>query len=267
MSIYKDEERKRKSPPELENGGEPSLDKTEGQYTPGSAVNAAESYLSDVLKNRPGSFEGKYTAQLDALYDRITNEERFSYDADTDPMYRMYERMYREKGENGLRDSMAAANTRTGGYGSSYAVSAGRAAYGSAMNELTQIVPELRAQAMETDAAERSLLRERYGLMSETDTNDYARYRDRVNDWQNERAYAASSYENAYTADYGAWRDRLSMENERAALDRTEARNARDDAMDRALLYIRAGIMPGADMISAAGLDPDNVRALVKKKK
>ena len=62
----------------------------ESGYTPSSAVRAAQSYLAGVQGSKPGAYESKWGAELDELYDKITNREKFKYDVYDDPMYQQY---------------------------------------------------------------------------------------------------------------------------------------------------------------------------------
>ena len=56
-------------------------------------------------------------------------------------LYRQYESAYRRGGKQAMEDTMANAAALTGGYGNSYASTAGNQAYQSYLAELNQILP------------------------------------------------------------------------------------------------------------------------------
>lgn len=64
-------------------------------------------------------------------FDGILNRKDFSYDMNNDQMYQQYRDAYMRQGQQAMRDTMGAASALTGGYGSTYAQTAGSQAYGS----------------------------------------------------------------------------------------------------------------------------------------
>lgn len=71
----------------------------------------------------------------------------FSYDYMSDPLYQMYREQYMADGQRAMKDAMAESAILTGGYGNSWAQSAGQQAYDYYMSKLNDIIPELRAAA------------------------------------------------------------------------------------------------------------------------
>ena len=116
-------------------------------YTPSGAASEAKAALDRVLSEKPGSYTSRWDKELDALYDQIANRKAFSYDLGADPMYRQYREQYQSAGRLAMENTMGAAASLTGGYGSSYSQQAGQQAYNAYLQKLNEVVPELYAQA------------------------------------------------------------------------------------------------------------------------
>ena len=64
---------------------------------------------------------------------KVMEKKNFSYDADKDKLFSQYKNSYEKSGRTAMRDTMGNAASLTGGYGNSYAVTAGQQAYNSYM--------------------------------------------------------------------------------------------------------------------------------------
>ena len=53
-------------------------------YSPSGAVSQAKAYLQQVQSRRPGAYQSRWDAELDKLYDQITNRKPFQYDLNQD---------------------------------------------------------------------------------------------------------------------------------------------------------------------------------------
>lgn len=67
----------------------------------------------------------------------------FSYDPQKDSSYQAYQKQYTRAAKQAMDDTISRVSARTGGLASSYAVSAGAAAYNNQMDALTDRIPEL----------------------------------------------------------------------------------------------------------------------------
>ena len=83
------------------------------------------------LQKGPDSYDSQYQA----LYQQMAQREPFSYDPDTDPVYQSLAAQYQTQGQQAMTDTMAQAAGLTGGYGSSYAQSAGQQAYQNSLSQ------------------------------------------------------------------------------------------------------------------------------------
>lgn len=95
----------------------------------------------------PTSRENKFDQRYNDALEAILNREKFSYDVNSDELYRQYAQQYQNNAELAMRDAMARAQAATGGYGSSYSQQVGQQAYDQQMRELDAVIPELEAAA------------------------------------------------------------------------------------------------------------------------
>lgn len=181
------------------------LSRLESGYTPSSAVRAAQSYLAGVQGSKPGAYESKWGAELDALYDKITNREKFKYDVYDDPMYQQYKMQYQNLGRTAMMDTMGQAAALTGGYGSSYGQSVGQQTYDAYLQSLNDVVPELYGQAYQQYSDEGARMLDQWGLLNDREQQNYNKYRDQMSDYFNELSLAQSAAQAAAQDDYNRW--------------------------------------------------------------
>lgn len=180
------------------------------QYTPGSAVQDAADALENISQSRPGAYESQYAEQIDAVLDELLNGKRPVYDPSRDPLYAMYRDQYMQSGKAAMQDTMANAAALSGGYGNSYAATAGNEAYQAYLAQLSGIIPELAELAYARYEDELAAKRANLSALSGLEERDYGVWRDTVSDWEAQRDYLASRYDEAYDRDYGAYRDSVS---------------------------------------------------------
>ena len=180
-----------------------------GAYAPSQNVQAAQQYLQSIVQSQPGAFKSNYTQQLSDLYNQIMTRDPFTYDFNADALYQQAKDQYMQQGQTAMRDTMAQAAAMTGGYGNSYANTAGQQAYQGYLQQLSQIMPEYYDRAYQRYMQEGQNLMDRYNLTQSADQLDYARYRDTMADWQADRAYAQGAYESERSFDYNDYATQL----------------------------------------------------------
>ena len=153
-----------------------------GLYSP--VVQNARRYLQSEMGKKPKAYQSRYADQIAGLYDQIMNRPVFSYDANRDPLYQKYRDAYIRDGQRAMQDTMGAAAALTGGYGNSWANTAGYQAYGEYMKALNDKLPELEKNARERYDAEGNALTDKANLALNLDNREYGWYRDAMNDWQ-----------------------------------------------------------------------------------
>ena len=151
-------------------------------YTPSGAASEAKAALDRVLSEKPGSYTSRWDSELDALYDQIANRKAFSYDLGADPMYRQYREQYRSAGRLAMENTMGAAASLTGGYGSSYSQAVGQEQYGAYLEKLGNVMPQLYSAAYSRYKSEGEALSEKYAMAVKRGESEYNRYRDRLSD-------------------------------------------------------------------------------------
>jgi hypothetical protein len=193
------------------------LGNLERGYSPSGAVSQAKAYLQQVQSRRPGAYQSRWDAELDSLYDQITNRKPFQYDLNQDALYQQYKEQYQRLGRTAMQDTMGQAASLTGGYGSTYAEQVGQQTYNAYLQSLNDIVPELYDRAYGRYQDEGQDLYNRYGLVSDRESMDYSKYRDTVSDYYNDLADARSAYDSEWDKDYTQWSDQLSYWQQKAA--------------------------------------------------
>lgn len=154
-----------------------------------------------------GTFNYSNQDAYQKAMDAILNRKEFSYDLNGDALYQQYKNMYSALGKQAMTDTMGKAAALTGGYGNSYAATAGNQAYLGYMQQLGAIVPELYNLALSAYNAEGDRLNNNFNLLSTDRNTQYGEWSDRYNQLVNERGYYGDNYNNAYSQDYNIWSD------------------------------------------------------------
>lgn len=235
------------------------------KYVASDSVTAAQNYLQNIINNKPGSYQSKYTDQLSGLYDRIMNREKFTYDLNGDMLYRQYADQYTRQGQMAMQDTMGQAAALTGGYGNSYAQTAGQQVFQGYLQALNDKVPELYNAAYSRYAQEGADLQNQYALAQSAEQLDYGRYQDAVSQWQNERAYAQDAYNTAYSQDYTDYTNRMNLAQQTLQMEREDAQRAQETAYQTAMAMIQKGLLPTADLLALAGISDADALALAQK--
>ena len=180
--------------------------------------------------NNPGEWTGgTYGDAVKEAYNAYNNREKFTYDLNGDALYQQYKDKYINQGRLAMADTIGQASAMTGGYGNSYATTAGSQAYQSQLQNLNDIVPQLYQMAYDRYNQEGEDLKTNYSMLSNLYNTEYGEHRDKVGDyntaldritseynnersfdygkWDADRSYYQTAYQNAYTRDYGAHQD------------------------------------------------------------
>lgn len=117
-------------------------------------------------------------------------------------MYQNYKDQYQRQAQLGMQNATAQAAALSGGYGNSYAATAGNLAYQENMSALNNIIPSLYEAAYNRYQTDLDNQRSDLSMYQGLDESDYAKYRDKVGDWQDDRNYYANRYDAAYNNDF-----------------------------------------------------------------
>jgi hypothetical protein len=180
-------------------------DKYSKEWQQSPQVQQTYDRLQNTLNNKPGPFQSSYQDKLENLYNSLMGRDPFKYNFNEDPMYRMYRDQYRQQGRTAMQDTMGQAAKLTGGYGSSYAQTAAQQQYQSYLQQLNNVIPELRNQAYQEWKAEGEDLKDKYNLTNTAYNNEYQQYRNNVSDWQQDRSFDQSAYDTERNFDYNKY--------------------------------------------------------------
>lgn len=159
-----------------------------------------------------GDFSYKNQAGLDEIMQKILNREDFSYDFNTDALYQQYKDKYIKQGKMAMQDTIGQASAMTGGYGNSYAVTAGSQAYQQHLENLNDVIPELYQMAYDRYNQEGQEMLSQYGLLSDDYSREYGQWEAGYNRLANDRSYYGTQYDNERSWDYGKWSDNRNFE-------------------------------------------------------
>ena len=234
-------------------------------YTPGQSVVNAQTYLQGILDQKPGEYKSKYQSQLDSLYDQIMNRQKFSYDLNGDALYNQYRDQYMRGGKQAMQDTMGQAAALTGGYGSSYATTAGNQAYQQYLAGLNDKVPELYRMALDQYNAEGDRMQNQFSMARQLEDTDYGRYRDTVSDWNNDYSRANTEYWNQYNADYDQYNADRNYYMQLAQQEQNSWQAERDYAYSFAMSMLNNGLWPDASWLELAGIPEADARQIYNK--
>lgn len=181
-----------------------------GAYVPSDNVKAAQAAIA--AQKKPTPYTSKWQGQIDDTLKQILNGKEFSYDVNSDKLFDQYKNQAVRNGKLSMEDTVAKMSSMTGGYGNSFAQTAGQAAYAGEMQKVNDIIPELEALAYERYRDKKNDLKEGYGLLLDAEETAYGRHRDEVSDYLTERDYLRGIYEDERSFDYGMWSDQQDRE-------------------------------------------------------
>lgn len=193
------------------------------EYVQSDAVTQAQQMLHNMQANKPGAYQSQFQTGLDALMGQIQNRDKFQYDVNSDALYQQVMQNYLAQGQQAMMDTMGQAAAMTGGYGNSYAQTAGQQMYNQHLLGLAELVPQYQQMALQQYQMEGDDLMDRYALMMQQDESAYARYQDDLNRYyadldraqaafDNERDYDYSRFADDRDFDYGKYMDDLNYQ-------------------------------------------------------
>lgn len=141
-----------------------------------------------------------YASQYAKAITDYVNRGKFSYDFNADPIYNQYKDQYTRQGNLAMKDTMGQAAALTGGYGNSYAQTAGQQVYNQYMQNLNDIVPQLYESAYSRYNQEGQDMLNRASLLGEADNAEYQKL---LQDYSiaADELNTAASLERAYAGD------------------------------------------------------------------
>ena len=179
----------------------------EKKYVQSDAVTQAQQALQNQQANKPGQYQSQFQTGMNDLIGQIQNRPKFQYDVNSDALYQQVAQNYMQQGQQAMMDTMGQAAAMTGGYGNSYAQTAGQQQYNQHLLGLTEMVPQFQQMAMQQYQMEGDQLLDQYNLMAQQEEMAYSRYQDDLNRYYADLDRAQAAYDNERDYDYSRFSD------------------------------------------------------------
>ena len=138
-------------------------------------------------------YDSPVGGRMATLYEMMTNRPTFTYDPENDAVYRYYRRQYTTAAAQARDDTLGRTAALTGGYASSYGLSAAQQDYLNYINKLWGVLPTLYEQAYNRYRNEGNDLRAEYSALLAKDKVAYQQYQDYVKQYEAARKAAAAT--------------------------------------------------------------------------
>lgn len=221
-------------------------------------------------------YDNQYAEQQQALLDAILNRPDFTWSKETDPLWGSYKKSYLREGDRATANALAQASAASGGRPSTAAVTAATQAGDYYATQLNDIIPTLYQQAYDRYLNEYSMMLQDLGAVNTQEQLDYAKYLDRLTQYNTDRNFAYDTYLGDFNilqgqlaslqgqddVDYGRYLDTINLGIQR---DETEyQRQQQDQALVQAQVdaILAAGGTPSAELVGASGYSSEYIQAL-----
>ena len=179
------------------------------EYVASREVERAREAVRAHEQARPGEYRSEYDQALKEAMDRILNQKDFQYRLNGDALYRQYRSQAVRDARRAMSDTMGQAAALAGGYGSSYAQSAGQQAYQKQMDGLTDQASRLYDKAREDYDRQGQADRDRYDVLRQRENSSYSQYKQQRSDWEAENTRLWNRYDSLRQQEYSAQRDSI----------------------------------------------------------
>ena len=155
-------------------------DKINKGFQQSETVTQAFDYLNgklDYFKEGKTTWDEKIFGQIDA----IENRDKFVYDVDNDVLFQQALASAMNSGKTAMQDTIGQASALTGGYGSTYATSAGNQAYNSFIEDAYDNLPQYYQMALSAYKAEGEEMYNLLGLYTQMGEQEWNRNVDTYN--------------------------------------------------------------------------------------
>lgn len=159
---------------------------------------------------KPGDWTGgTYGQQIDDALNKILNRQPFSYNMNADPLYNQYKDQYIRGGKLAMQDTMGQAAQLTGGYGNSYASTAGNQAYQGYLTGLNDKMPDLYSLALSKYNADGDAMRDNLGLLQGMQQQELDQHNRKMTEYRTELDRLDALFADSQKWDYQNARDAI----------------------------------------------------------
>ena len=186
------------------------------------AYNQAMAYTNQLLAQL-STGRTSYTDQIKDMMNQILNREDFEYDVDNDQLFQQALASAMRSGQSAMQDTIGQASALTGGYGSTYATSAGNQAYNAFIEDAYNNLPEYYQMAMEAYQMEGQEMYNQLGMLQAADESEWNKM---YSSWD-------ANFKNAQTIwnqDFSTWEAGVNQAYNSAQLQIAEHGQLVDDA-------------------------------------
>ena len=186
------------------------------------AYNQAMAYTNQLLEQL-STGRTSYTDQIKDMMNKIQNRDEFEYDVDNDQLFQQALASAMNSGKSAMQDTIGQASSLTGGYGSTYATSAGNQAYNSFIEDAYNNLPEYYQMAMEAYQMEGQEMYNQLGMLQAADESEWNKL---YSSWDANFKNA----QNIWNQDFSTWEAGVSQAYNSAQLQLSEHNTLVDDA-------------------------------------
>ena len=234
-----------------ENIIDPNLKEAYSQkFEVSDSYNQAMEYVNGKLQELMNG-KNKWTDKREQFMDDYLNRDKFEYDVDNDQLFQQALASAMNSGKTAMQDTIGQASALTGGYGSTYATTAGNQAYNQFIEDAYNNLPEYYQMALEAYQMEGQDMVNKINMMRDAEMDDFQKtytqwsagfenanqiwnkefqtwdanvnqafkaadlqlgeYGQRVENLSTLHEMATNRYETEYAKDYQEWADKISQ--------------------------------------------------------
>lgn len=198
------------------------------------ALRKQQAALEAYKATKPGEYSSPNQQLSEEALKNWQNYKPFNFDINRDALYNQYKNNYMTQGKLAMQDTIGQAAALTGGYGNSYANTAGNQAYQGYLTKLNEVVPALQDAAYNRYLQGKNNAYNNWQALQSKEAQDYSRYMDSVNQFNAEYDRLYNEYQNAYNREYSQfqyddqmgyqqYQDALAQENWQKQFDADQA--------------------------------------------
>ena len=151
--------------------------------------------LQNYQAQAPGPYQSPYKAQIDSRMQNLGNRN-FAYNYREDPTYQQYKRQYETTARRASENAQANAAAVSGGFGSSWATTAGEDAYANAMSGLDDVANGLYTQALNSYTDESNNMYTQLQNLMQAESQAQQQYNQSLSNYYNNLNYYQTQYQN-----------------------------------------------------------------------
>lgn len=173
----------------------------------GGQINSAQAKLNQLYGNNNLSQQFKYGNQgaYNKAMNAVANRKPFSYDLSNDTLFQQAKEQYQNMGKVAMADTVGQASAMTGGYGNSYATTAGSQAYQGYLQQLNNDIGNYYSMALSGFNAETDRLNNIYNMYAQDRNQQQNEWSNNWNVYNNLYGLYQSELQNAQSNDLNAW--------------------------------------------------------------